>query len=605
MALAPLIRYILDIKAKAILVAFILCFQLINAFAQVQPNREFRGVWVATVSNLDWPQQGATAESQKTALRALFDKIKDANLNVVFFQVRTESDAFYKSGKEPWSRFLTGKQGVDPGYDPLAFAVEEAHKRGLELHAWLNPYRVHTSTSSSIVYASNHVSKTKPEWLLSFETGKKILNPGIPAVREHIATVVQEIAANYAVDGIHFDDYFYPYPEGTFTGVTTEDAQTFAQHGAGFSDVKDWRRNNINETIRLVHETLKTTRPTARFGVSPFGIWKNGTPTGISGMDAYNSIYADPVTWLQNKWVDYLTPQLYWPIGGAQDYRKLLEWWSDKAVVASRHLYVGHALYKTNYTEQEIPDQIEITRLNRKHNALGDVLYRATNLTANTNNIYTLLKSSTYKYPAAPPAMPWQNAAPPAAPTELSIAVNEATGAYEVNWKRNPTNTDSFKRYMLYATATAPASITDIPAGAVRALRASESFTIAAADFPQQPTYWVVTELGPANTESNLSNVVITGNLTALQEPAKESILKVYPNPAAQVLYVDIELSKKSLVRVELVSLDGRKRSRVLHEKYEAGMHTLTINREKNTAGVYALIVTVDRQRVVKRVIFK
>ncbi|GAB3200835.1 uncharacterized lipoprotein YddW (UPF0748 family) [Pontibacter aydingkolensis] len=605
MTIASLFSRAIGLKTIALLFACILCSQLTNVLAQDLPNREFRGVWVATVSNLDWPQQGASAENQKAALRTLFDNIKAANLNTVFLQVRTESDAFYNSSKEPWSRFLTGKQGVSPGYDPLAFAIEEAHNRGLELHAWINPYRVNSSTSTTIVYAENHVSKSKPEWLLSFSTGKKILNPGLPEVRAYIASVVQEITENYAVDGIHFDDYFYPYPETNFTGITTEDAQTFNLHGTGFTDVKAWRRYNVNETIRLVSEAIQAARPEARFGVSPFGIYKNGVPAGITGMDAYNVIYADPVNWLENKYVDYLTPQLYWPIGGSQDYRKLLEWWADKAYTSSRHLYAGHAIYKTTYTEQEVPNQIDISRQNRSKNALGDVLYRATNLKDNLLNIHTSLKNSTYKYPAAPPAMDWKNAEQPAAPEGLAVTVNEATGEHVLTWQRNTANTGPFKKYIVYTSATLPESIADIPDGAVRALQASESFTIAAADLQQGPSYWVVTELSSSNVESGISNAVTTGTVAAVRNIAKESVLKIYPNPASRIVYADIHLKKPSQVRAELVSVDGKIRGRVQQRRYIAGNHTLSINRDRLAPGVYALIITIDRQRVVKRVILK
>lgn len=574
--------------------------------AQVSPNREFRGVWVATVSNLDWPQQGASAESQKAALRALFDKIKEANLNAVFLQVRTECDAFYNSSKEPWSRFLTGQQGKDPGFDPLAFAIEEAHKRGLELHAWLNPFRVNASTSASVVYAANHVSRTKPEWVLSFPHGKKILNPGLPEVRNYIASVVSDIASRYEIDGIHFDDYFYPYPEGSFTGISTEDSQTFAQYGNGFSKVGDWRRHNVNETIRIVNEAVKAARPSARFGVSPFGIWKNGTPTGITGMDAYSAIYADAVYWLDNQYVDYISPQLYWAIGGSQDYRKLLEWWADKANTSQRHLYAGHALYKATFSEQEVPNQINITRQNNKRNALGDVLYRANNLKDNTLNIYTLLKGSTYKYPAAAPALPWKNATPPASPEGLTITLNEATGEYVFTWQRSEVNTDPFKRYLLYTSDNLPTSITDIPEGAVRALATTETFTLPTSSVPQHTSYWVVTELGNSNLESDISNVIEIAGVTSVMAPARENTLKVYPNPAVtRLVYADVTLKKNSNVKLELLSMDGKVRARTTAKRYEAGNHTLSINREQLSPGIYTLVITIDKKRTSRKVVLK
>lgn len=589
-------------QIKALLIAILFSSLFLSASAQTSPNRELRGVWVATVSNLDWPVKGASAESQKAALQTMFDKIKEANLNVVFFQIRTECDAFYNSSKEPWSRFLTGTQGVSPGYDPLAFAIEEAHKRGLELHAWLNPYRVNASASSSVTYAANHISRTRPEWLLGFSTGKKILNPGLPEVRQYVASVVKEVAENYAIDGIHFDDYFYPYPEGSFTGITNEDAQTFSMYGSGFSNIKDWRRNNVNETMRLVAEQLAATRPDIRFGISPFGIWKNGVPAGISGMDAYNVIYADPLNWLENHYVDYLAPQLYWAIGGAQDYRALLEWWAGKAFNSSRHLYSGHAIYNTTFTAQEVPNQISITRANNDQNALGAVLYRASNLTGNLNNIFTTLKSATFSTPAAPPAMPWKDVQKPAAPAALAVNVSEATGAYTITWQRDPANINTFKRYILYNLSAPVTSTSEIPDGSVRAFTVSESFTVAAEDVPMQGPYWAVTELSSGNVESDLSQMVTAGGVTAIAGKIERKPIIVYPNPATDRFYVEFELKKSAEVKAELVSVDGRIRTRVLRRRFSAGAQTIVVERGNLRPGVYILILTTDKNRTVKRI---
>ncbi len=590
-------------KQKALLLIFIFLFLFPDVFAQALPNREFRGVWVATVSNLDWPERGATAESQKAALRSLFDKIKEANLNVVFFQIRSECDAFYKSSKEPWSRYLTGTQGKDPGYDPLAFAIDEAHKRGLELHAWLNPFRVNVSPSTAVSYASQHISNTKQEWILNFPNGKKVLNPGLPEVREYVASVVKDVAENYDIDGIHFDDYFYPYPEGDFKGISTEDAATFAQHGSGFSNIKDWRRNNVNETIKLVKDQLKATKPEVRFGVSPFGIWKSGVPSGISGMDAYNTIYADPINWLENQTVDYLTPQLYWAIGGAQDYRKLLEWWSDKAFNASRHLYAGHAIYKTTYSAEEVPNQIAITRANQQKNALGAVLFRAANITSNANGIFTALKGKTFQFSAAPPAMAWKISKKPAPPVSLAVVKDEITGAITINWKRNPANSHTFKRYIVYNLPMAAGTVAEIPNGAVRALTASETVTIAAQDVPQQYAYWAVTELNPGNVESELSNVVFTGVLRAVAEVEEVTPINIFPNPVSTKFFVDINLKRRSEVEAELVSMDGTSKARIQKKRYPAGTHTLSIDREKLSPGTYVFVLSINRKKASKKVV--
>ncbi|WP_205503126.1 glycoside hydrolase family 10 protein [Rufibacter psychrotolerans] len=596
-----------------------------SALAQELPNREFRGVWVATVANLDWPIRGAAPEHQKAALRDMLDKIKAANLNVVFFQVRTECDAFYRSSYEPWSRFLTGTQGKDPGYDPLAFAIAEAHARGLELHAWFNPFRVGT-VANPAVYHAQHVSKARPEWLLSFPNGKKILDPGLPQVRSYIAAIVREVAQNYDIDGVHFDDYFYPYPEGPFLGIANEDAQTFKAHGAGFQNIKDWRRHNVNETMRLVHEQIKAVKPQVRFGISPFGIWKNGEPAGVTGMDAYHAIYADALHWLDHQVVDYLTPQLYWAIGGRQDYRKLLYWWSDKAHAAGRHLYAGHTVNQPGFSPDEVPHQIEITRSNREKNSLGSVIFRAANITGNTNLITTSFQAATFRFPAAPPAMRWLGGQAPAAPTDLSVTLNEASNAYEVKWRRNPANTHGFKRYLLYTTTTMPAIGALIPEGAVRAFTSAETVTIPVAEVPSPTSFWAVSELSPANVESDLSNVVVLGSafpmlaqqdtppvLTAdqlLGQPAALEVpttLAATASPAltdATKVYVDITLRKKSGVKAELYTMDRKTKTRVLKEKYTAGHHTLTITRGKLAPGSYMLVLEYGEKRLVQKVVF-
>ncbi|GGK70045.1 glycoside hydrolase family 10 protein [Rufibacter glacialis] len=605
--------------------ALVLLFCNAPTQAQELPNREFRGVWVATVANLDWPVRGASAESQKATLREMLDRIKEANLNVVFFQIRTECDAFYKSSYEPWSRFLTGTQGKDPGYDPLAFAIEEAHARGLELHAWLNPYRVGT-VSNPAVYSAQHVSKAKPEWLLTFANGKKILNPGLPQVREYISAIIKEVTQNYDIDGVHFDDYFYPYPEGPFPGIGQEDAQTFRQYGSGFASIKDWRRHNINETIRLTNEQIKALKPQVRFGVSPFGIWKNGEPAGISGMDAYHAIYADAVHWLDNRYLDYVTPQLYWAIGGRQDYRKLLYWWSEKAHSAGRHLYPGHTVHQAGFTPEEVPHQIEITRSNQMKNALGSVLFRAANLKNNTNLIATSFKAATFRLPAAPPAMGWLGGKAPGAPQDLAVTLNEATGQYEIRWTRHPGNTHAFKRYLLYTTAAMPATGALAPDGSVRAFTSSETLTIAAADVPSTSVFWAVTEISPANVESSLSNVVKlgggTGPVLAQQEepllslgqmpglvtaevPASVSATVIPTSTASGNLYVPIHLKKKSKVKAELFTLDRKKKTNLLKKKYKAGKHTLSFQRGKLKPGTYLLVLEYAGERSVQKVVFQ
>ncbi len=312
---------------KHLLIIFSIIILLnISSYAQTaHPKFEFRGAWVATVINLDWPSSpNLTTEQQKEQLISILDKLKAAGINSVIFQVRAESDAFYDSHYEPWSYWLTGKQGRAPSpyYDPLKFAVQEAHKRGMELQAWFNPYRVVRDIAHAYPTAQNHVTKTHPEWVVTYGN-IKVLDPGIPAVREYITKIIMDVVGRYDIDGVHFDDYFYPYPNGT----PFNDGTTFFLYPNGYhaEHIADWRRNNVNLLIKMVHDSIQTTKPYVKFGISPFGIWKSRTPSGISSsLSSYDDLYADAVYWLQNKIVDYLTPQIYWSFNGNWDYGKIM-----------------------------------------------------------------------------------------------------------------------------------------------------------------------------------------------------------------------------------------------------------------------------------------
>ncbi|MCW8850979.1 MAG: family 10 glycosylhydrolase, partial [Melioribacteraceae bacterium] len=377
------------IKKYTFLLFFLVLFVQFNFSQSITSKREFRGAWVATVINLDWPSSNSlSTESQKLELIELFDKIEKTNLNAVIFQIRTECDAFYNSSYDPWSYWLTGKQGKAPNpfYDPLEFAIELAHERGMELHAWFNPYRVERQ-ADNYETAANHVTNLHPDWVLRIGN-IRFLDPGLPAVREYVTNVVMDVVTRYDVDGVHFDDYFYPYPPDE---ISTQDLNTYNTYPRGFFDIKDWRRDNINELLRSINSSIKNVKPHVKFGMSPFGIYKNGVPTGISGLDAYNTIYCDPVKWMDEKIIDYLTPQLYWSFGGGQDYGKLLPWWAQQ--VNGRHLYPGQALYRAGLFEpNEIPRQI---RLNRQtDNVYGSILFRAQNLFGNANGVTDSLNNN-------------------------------------------------------------------------------------------------------------------------------------------------------------------------------------------------------------------
>ena len=276
---------------------------------EVGHTRELRGVWVASVGNINFPsEQGLSAEAQQAELTAMFDAVAAAGLNAVFFQVRPECDALYASPLEPWSRYLTGTQGQDPGYDPLEFAVTQAHARGLELHAWFNPYRAKASAASKA--ADGHISKLLPQYAYTY--GNFLwMDPGAVEVQDQLVAVIADVVTRYDIDGVHFDDYFYPYPdEDPFPDSGTYGAYV---QGGGQLGLADWRRDNVNRVVERVGLEVAKLRPSVRWGISPFGIYRPGIPEGIQGLDQYDAIYADPVKWMQEGWLDYLAPQLYWP----------------------------------------------------------------------------------------------------------------------------------------------------------------------------------------------------------------------------------------------------------------------------------------------------
>ncbi len=350
------------------LILFLLFLIASNTHAQEPPKREMRASWLTTVWGLDWPTTkipagggGIYIDAQKQQLTRILDSMKVAGMNAVFFQVRSECDAMYKSSYEPWSAHLVETRGMDPGYDPLQFAVEECHKRGLELHAWLNPYRFE-SVAGKYAGLPGDYRQTHPEWVLTYSGDGSILDPGNPGVRERISDIVKEIILNYDVDGVVFDDYFYAY------GGTPASLDQYSQDKwkPKSMDLDDWRRQNVNQMIADVYKTIQDNESWVTFGVSPFGIWtvdpqvaaSNGLklPTGITGMDAYKSIYCDPVAWLSEGTVDYVSPQIYWPTTSVgQDYKKLAPWWSDVVNKYNRHLYVSHSLSNLDVSDYPPP----------------------------------------------------------------------------------------------------------------------------------------------------------------------------------------------------------------------------------------------------------
>ena len=347
---------------------------------EVAHDRELRGAWVATVWNINFPTSTG-AEAQQAELEAMVNTLADQNFNAIFFQVRPEGDALYDSALEPWSRYLTGTQGQDPGYDPLATLISLAHHRGLEVHAWLNPYRAKASASSTAV--SPHATIDDPTSCLEY--GSYVwMDPGAPSVQARTEAVIVDLVERYDLDGVHFDDYFYPYP----TDVDFPDDATFAAYGGGL-DRDDWRRANVNKLVASVSAAIDAADPTVRFGISPFGLYRNGVPEGTWGFDPYEGLYADALHWVEEGQVDYLAPQLYWPsTSEGQAYGTLVDWWATSVGAHGRLLFPGNYLAKLGtdaaYSPAEFATQV---RLTREAGGQGNIWYHVDPLLDDTEGI--------------------------------------------------------------------------------------------------------------------------------------------------------------------------------------------------------------------------
>lgn len=381
--------------------------------AAIPPKREFRGAWIQCVNN-QWTGMGRDA-MQSTLVRQL-DELKRCGINAVMFQVRAEADALYRSPYEPWSRYLTAEQGrvPEPFWDPLAWMVEECHRRGMECHAWINPFRAKTKGTNAL--ASNHPYLRHPERFFHYD-GLIVFDPGLQENRDYICEVARDIVSRYDVDGLHIDDYFYPYPAG---GLPIPDDATYARYGNGMSR-GDWRRSNVNKFVKQLNETVKAVKPWCKFGVSPFGIYRNkrNDPRGseTNGLQNYDDLYADVLEWVRQGWVDYNIPQIYWQIGHpTADYETLIRWWSDNA--GARHLYIGQDVERTvKYPDLRNPNTHQMnakyTLQRTLHGVEGSCQWYAKAVVDNVGNYGTMLKQNYHKHPALAPLMPWIDQKPP------------------------------------------------------------------------------------------------------------------------------------------------------------------------------------------------
>lgn len=410
-------------------------------------NREFRAAWVATVANINWPSRNnLSTEEQKLEALKILDLLKNANFNAVIFQARPSADAMYNSSFEPWSYFLTGQIGKAPTpfYDPLEFWISEAHKRGMELHVWLNPYRAHHTTGGAIT--SESVVKKMPEQIIKLRNGMYWMDPSDEETQDHVSRVINDLVKRYDIDAVHIDDYFYPYREYN-GGKDFPDNRTWNmyQKTGGNLSKADWRRANVNKFIKRIHDEIKAEKSYVQFGISPFGIWKPGFPEGIKGSSQYDELYADAKLWLNEGWLDYFSPQLYWKNDGPQSFPALLNWWESENS-KKRHLYPGINTIGMNGVSDrpaEIVSQIHTTR-NVLKEAAGTIHYSVDGLSKSPAMLNAV--SQAYKTPALVPLTPWIKTKP----LEKPLLFVEKNGA-SATAKWNATDFPDVFQWILYA----------------------------------------------------------------------------------------------------------------------------------------------------------
>jgi uncharacterized lipoprotein YddW (UPF0748 family) len=478
--------------------------------AQTFPKRELRAAWIATVKNIDWPSQsGLGAHEQQAEYVRLLDLLKSVGMNAVIVQVRPTADAFYPSSYEPWSEYLSGKQGrsPEPYYNPLAFMIQEARRRGLEFHAWFNPYRA--SMEDSVGFAQTHPIHKHTEWFLKYG-GKWYYDPGHPEAQEFVLQSIMETVKHYDLDAVHFDDYFYPY---RIANEVFPDSCSFASYAAGYHNVDDWRRSNVDFFVRELSRRVRQEKPHVKFGISPFGVWRNQDkdPEGSqtkAGQTNYDDLYADVLKWLKEGWIDYVAPQLYWHIGfEVADYTVLLDWWSKHSY--GRHLYIGQAVYRIGGKGWENPEELanQIT-LNRTYDEVKGSMYFSAKIFLQDKLDVNARMRTIYPYPALIPPMDWIDAKPPAAPAPQHVSGSPERGV-SLTWADSIVTDASY--YVVYRfergnliSANNPANIVAIVPRQSSAIQSWEDRTAA-----KRTMYsYGITAVDRTHNESPLSEVM-------------------------------------------------------------------------------------------------
>jgi len=622
---------------------------------------------MATVINLDWPASGSLpVRFQKQSLTDRLDDMKEAGINALFFQIRTEGDALYDSDLEPWSRYLTGNEGTppDPYWDPLEFVIEEAHKRGMELHAWMNPYRAMRTIPGDFTQklalenieqehggitpflkryeAPNenikakgtserdtlHVANKHPEWLLVLNDAIAILDPGLPEVIDYNIQVVMDVVNRYDIDGLHFDDYFYPYPPNNMgsNGNESLDDSTFIKYPRGFDNKADWRRNNVDIFVEALNDSIQHVKPWVKFGISPFGIWKSGIPSGTSGMDAFSVIYGDGLAWLEAQTIDYITPQLYWAFsrfGTGQDYGKLADWWAEEADKNNRHTYPGHGLYRassstyssTLFDANEIPRQVRHNR-NNEH-ITGSVFFRSSNITTYSSKGFAdSLKQNFYRYPALQPVMAWKDTTAPEIPSNFMVDRDlDQQNKFTLNWERpvtmdavnDGTPVDSLIKYAVYRVDSLSSPNAALAMGNVQNLLAITGETMYVDEAPESSEkFWYFVTAVTRNNVESIPSAVVEGGIVVSEEreeskPVQFTLNQNYPNPFNPSTNISFSLPESGNVSLVVFDLLGRKIADLYDGILTAGTHNYWFDASGYSSGMYIYQLQFGNQTLTRK----
>ena len=590
-----------------------LAFSATGQSLSAPPKRELRAAWVAHIFNLDWPSSRTrTPAQQREEFISLLDRHRQNGLNAVVVQVRASADALYPSTLEPWSEWLTGTQGLapNPPYDPLAFMVRETHRREMEFHAWLNPYRALSNATARV--APNHVTVQHPEWVVAYGN-LRVLDPGLPAVRQYLVRVVMDVVRRYDVDAIHFDDYFYPAPQ---TGLTFNDAATFAADPRGFTVLADWRRNNVDLFVKLVSDSIRAAKPWVKFGISPPGVWRNGTSVGGTATTAfasYTDIFADSRKWLRRGWVDYLAPQVYFAIGQtAANYSLIVPWWSQQVNPDTiRHVYVGQGAYRVSATATEprfrLPTQLpsQVRLLREQPNVAGSIFYNSTPLLANPLGFVDSLRTDFYRYPALVPTMPWKDTVPPLTPRQVSQTNEAGLAESRLSWLTPLPAADgeSARWYAVYrfpgrTTPIGPADLAN-PANLL-GLTDTTTYRIVGPPDPARYVY-AVTALDRLHNESPPANAAVLLR-AAVGAGAQAFFEPAAPNPFATETRLAFTLPAAGPATMRVVDLAGREVAVLASGVWAAGRHEVALSGDTWPAGLYVVILEtasgVARQKV-------